>query len=215
MSSSSCPNFQLDQWYPATALTPAPPQLHQWLSDGGSLTARLVAHSQGQFAVQVLSQRWGRCHLSEANALGIAPRARVLVREVILRGKGQPWVYARSILPWQSLTGPLRRLRRFDAQPLGGWLFRQPSLQRHPMQASCFAPGDKRLGRALKEQLSEWPLTKPLWGRRSVFSVYGKPLLVGEVFLPDFVATLAPKDPPPQLELYVPSTSQEEDCHYA
>ncbi|MYM63824.1 chorismate lyase [Pseudomaricurvus sp. HS19] len=150
--------------------------LASWLQHPGSLTARLVAWSGGAFDVQLCSLRWGRAQADEARALGIDPRARVLIREVILRGHGQPWVWARSILPWRSLQGPMRCLSKLDNQPLGGWLFRQPGLERGPLQVARFnTPG------------GESPV---LWGRRSVFRAYHKPVLVAEVFLPEFVATL-------------------------
>ncbi|NHO68201.1 chorismate lyase [Aestuariicella hydrocarbonica] len=169
---------------PPTALTlKRHTPLLSWLQDPGSLTTRLQRHSQGTFSVQVLTQHWGRAEPSEAAALGIHPRARVLIREVILQGHGQPWVWARSILPQASLTGSLRCLRKLDNRPLGGWLFKQPGLQRDPLEVTCYAVADDRLPAALVND-------QALWGRRSVFYVHGKPLLVGEVFLPAFLQTL-------------------------
>lgn len=172
------------QWFPATALTlKKHSPLLSWLQDPGSLTAALQRHSHGEFSVQVLAQYWGRANFSEAQALGIKPRARVLVREVILSGQGRPWVWARSILPRQSLTGRLRKLSKLSNQPLGGWLFKQPNLQRDPLSVSCFAPGDTRLPNQVNSD-------EELWGRRSVFYVHQKPILVAEVFLTEFLTTL-------------------------
>jgi len=172
------------QWFPATALT-----LRQhlpvlsWLQDPGSLTAALQSHSEGQLNVTVLAQYWGRAEFSEAQALGIAPRADVLIREVILSGANQPWVWARSILPRRSLTGPLRQLSKLSNQPLGGWLFKQPNLRRDALEISRFGPADPRLPSIIETK-------GDLWGRRSVFYVNNKPILVAEVFLPEFLATL-------------------------
>lgn len=175
-------------WHPASSLMYGlkggrHTALLDWLQHPGSLTARLKAHSHGAFSVQVLTQHWGRAEPMEAVALGIAPHAQVLIREVILKGHNQPWVWARSLLPESSLTGSLRRLRKLDNQPLGGWLFKQPSLQRDPLEISCYGIGDTRLPAVFAP-------TQPLWGRRSVFYVQDKPILVGEVFLPDFVESL-------------------------
>lgn len=171
-------------WLPATALTLRQhTPLLDWLQHPGSLTSRLQAHSRGAFSVEVLTQHWGRAEPLEAVALGIKPQARVLIREVILKGHGKPWVWARSLLPERSLRGSLRRLRKLDNQPLGGWLFKQPSLQRGPLESTCYGSGDSRLPNALS-------VDQPLWGRRSVFYVHNKPILVGEVFLPDFLDTL-------------------------
>ena len=172
------------RWFPATALTLKQHEpVLDWLQDPGSLTAALQRHSDGQFAVQVLAQYWGRAEFSEAKALGISPRDEVLIREVILTGRGQPWVWARSILPRRSLSGPLRKLSKLSNQPLGGWLFKQPNLRRDPLEISRFAEDDPRLPKAVQTH-------RPLWGRRSVFYVHNKPILVGEVFLPEFLATL-------------------------
>ena len=171
-------------WLPATALTLGEHgPLLNWLQHPGSLTARLRAHCGGHFAVEVLNQYWGCARLDETQALGMPLRARVLIREVLLKGYGQPWVWARSILPERSLTGSLRYLRKLDNQPLGGWLFKQPTLERGPVNIRNFQPGDPALPPALQTDQS-------LWGRRSVFRLHGKPLLVGEVFLPQFLKTL-------------------------
>ncbi|WP_439134772.1 chorismate--pyruvate lyase family protein [Pseudomaricurvus sp.] len=188
-------------WHSATALTLSlqgqsqhvqskHSTLLDWLKHPGSLTARLQAHSQGAFSVEVLTQHWGRAEPMEARALGISPRARVLIREVILKGHNQPWVWARSLLPERSLTGSLRHLRKLNNQPLGGWLFKQPSLQRDPLEISCFGQGDSRLPAAVVQGCDAQLQNQTLWGRRSVFYVQNKPILVGEVFLPDFIDTL-------------------------
>lgn len=171
-------------WLPATALSMGHHgALLRWLQHPDSLTARLRAHCHGQFSVEVLDQYWGMARLDETQALNIPQRSRVLVREVLLKGYGQPWVWARSILPERSLTGTLRHLRKLSEQPLGGWLFRQQTLERGPVKIRAFLPGDP----VLPSQLG---IHQPLWGRRSVFRVHHKPLLVAEVFLPDFVKTL-------------------------
>ncbi len=169
--------------------------------DRGSLTARLQHHSGHHFRVQILAQRWGRASTDEARILRLSPRARVLIREVILLGRDQPWVWARSILPAASLTGSLRRLVHLDDRPLGGWLFRQPSLSRGPMQIACIDANTPLLPTQVRRDSSYFIDSAPvksascdlsLWGRRSVFYVKTKPLLVSEVFLPDFLATLSP-----------------------
>jgi len=149
------------------------------LLDKGSLTARLQAKSAGHFHVQLLRQFWHTASLSEARLLGIAPRAKVLVREVILHGNGQAWVFARSIFPHSSLQGSLRRMGKFDSRPLGAFLFSQTGMRRGPMEVSRFSGVGSTTG-----------TQDDVWGRRSVFYIDDKPLLVSEVFLPDFIASL-------------------------
>ena len=156
------------------------------LRETGSLTARLTALSGNRFRVQVLAQRWGRAEFSECLALGIDTRSAVLVREVILYGADQPWVYARSILPATSLKGPLLQLKQLNTRPLGGWLFSQPSMRREPMQFALIEPGAEGVSDTELPQ-TKGPKTQPVLGRRSVFYVYDKPILVAEMFLPQLV----------------------------
>ena len=158
-----------------------PPALRGWLLNSDSLTRRLQQASDGQLTVQVLNQSVQLPGLSECRALGLAPRRRALVREVVLSGRGSPWVYARSVLPLTTLSGPLRRLRHLDNRPLGELLFNDPTMTREPLEWACISAENST---ALAPQL---PLYRePVWGRRSVFRLAGKPLLVCEIFLPSF-----------------------------
>jgi chorismate--pyruvate lyase len=139
----------------------------------------LIKLSGGEFRVQVLQQIHARASHSEALALGIGFHELCLVREVILRGHDQSWVFARSVLPLSSLTGSLRHLRKQGTRPLGAFLFRQPHLKRSPIALSLISRHHAYLPEALMGNT-------PAWGRRSIFSIADKPLLVSEVFLPDF-----------------------------
>lgn len=169
-----------------TSLQP-PPHWRPWLLDTGSLTSQLIAASAGHFRVQILSQTLARGLLSERQMLAMPQRSLALVREVLLWGKEQPWVFARSVLPLRSLTGPQRRWRHLDERPLGALLFTQANMRRGPIQVGRFGKGSLELPQPCGRN------HKTLWGRRSVFYIDGKPLLVGEVFLPDFCPYNAPR----------------------
>jgi chorismate--pyruvate lyase len=153
-----------------------PIALQRWLLNDGSLTARLLVLFNGDLKVEIISQYWGSPRTDEALAMAIAPRARVLIREVILHGGGQACIYARSILPCKSLTGSMRAMRKLDNRPLGAWLFSQPNMRRGPLTVASFQNNVIELP-ALVQQ------NHPLWGRRSVFYIEDKPLLVSEIFL--------------------------------
>src|SRR5690606_34823407 len=129
------------RWRPRAELRPRqlPAALRDDLLDSGSLTARLIARSRGQFQVRILAQRWSLPYLSERRLLAMGEREWGLVREVLLCGGGQPWVFARSVMPARSLTGDLRRLRRLDARPLGHLLFTYPGMTRSGYQL-CRTP---------------------------------------------------------------------------
>lgn len=160
--------------------------LVEWLTNPESLTAALVAKSQGQFQVRVLRQCLAVPKLHERKILGMKRPARALIREVILMGQGEPWVFARSVLPLSSLTGRLRHLRKQGTRPLGAFLFSQPNLARGPLTIAAISANQAYL----PELLYGANPAALLWGRRSVFSVDAKPLLVSEVFLPQFCARL-------------------------
>jgi chorismate--pyruvate lyase len=162
-----------------------PRALHSWLDDSGSLTARLIALSSGQFHVEVLKQSIALPARDEQQILHMSRPTLALIREVILCGHNQPWVFARSVLPLSSLTGELRHLRKQRNRPLGAFLFSQPQLTRSPIAVTAFNADDVYVPTAIAHQ-------HPLWGRRSVFALRGKPLLVSEVFLPALCDQLIP-----------------------
>lgn len=157
-----------------------PQQWRGWLSDTGSLTRRLLDASDGNLSVQILRQELQRPRLSERQALGLPPRHLALIREVVLLGNGQPWVYARSIIPLTTLTGRLRKLRHLDNRPLGALLFQDPTMTREPVEIACHTLASVQLPEAIAD------IRASMWGRRSVFRLDNKPLLVSEIFLPDF-----------------------------
>jgi len=157
-----------------------PGSLRHWLLDRGSLTQRLIIASGNRFRVEVIKQRWEVPRLSESSFLNLGHRQLALVREVILYGADTPWVYARSILPMSSLTGRLRKLRHLDNRPLGALLFADPNMVRGNMEVACFYPQNTKF----PDQLEA--IKKPVWGRRSLFYLDSKPLLVSEIFLPGF-----------------------------
>lgn len=156
-----------------------------WLLDEGSLTARLIEHSERAFDVELLQQGWGEGFVGEYRLLNSPLRQKMLVREVILRGAGRPWVFARSLVPVTSLQGRLKALKQLDNRPLGALLFQDPHMARGPIQVAEILPEH---GYLHPQAQSVQPT--PLWGRRSVFYLDQQPLLVSEVFLPEFLSTL-------------------------
>lgn len=155
---------------------------YNWLFDRGSLTARLIAASENQFSVDVLRQYEAVPNASEAAALKIPTNTPVFIRQVTLSGKGKPWVFARSVLPLSTLTGRLTSLRRLESQPLGALLFNDPSMTRAPVEISYSYAS----ALAVPDIVCDGDIF--LWGRRSVFCLDQKPLLVSEMFLPGFGA---------------------------
>ncbi|MDC1101750.1 chorismate lyase [Pseudomonadales bacterium] len=174
--------LEIIDWQPAHGgiLVQMPENLGPWLIDEGSLTRKLVALSKDQLEVQVLRQEVATPGAAEANALKMTQQTPVMIREVVLKGRGRPWIFARSILPMTTMTGRLAGLRTLSNQPLGELLFQDPSMTREPLEAACLP------ARILSVPAALAAGDEPLWARRSVFFLDQKPLLVSEVFLSEF-----------------------------
>jgi len=170
--------------------------LKDWLLDEGSLTARLKNHCD-HFQVRVIGEQQQPCSAAEACDL-IKVGEPILVREVLLYCDNVPQVFARSLLPLASLTGEEQILANLGEQPLGQVLFNNPSLQRLRLELSSFENDSNVVALASKlavQHASNSALVKAsiipkqkLWGRRSIFMLENKPLMVAEVFLPDAFA---------------------------
>lgn len=158
--------------------------LKSWLLDPNSLTARLKSHCH-QFRVELLGQRIEICQENESVAL-ISSGEKVLVREVLLFCDEKPQVFARSLLPLSSLTGAEQALANLGTQSLGQVLFNNPSLERQTIEVAEFNAVSSvgKLAKHLQLSSSYLPLPENLWGRRSIFVLESKPLMVAEVFLP-------------------------------
>ena len=170
-------------WYEQSHLlrTRVPADRLVWLLDTESLTHRVRQACGGRFRVRVLSQGWGRPLRSEARVLQLRGGERCLVREVQLLCDERPWVFARTIIPATTLSGPQLRLARLGSRPLGAVLFADPSMRRGAVQIAAITDRHGMFARATRE-LKQRPAQ--IWGRRSVFRVGDKPLLVSEIFLP-------------------------------
>jgi chorismate--pyruvate lyase len=179
VTAHATPARDLPHWY-------YPEELHGsllapvrgWLLDDGSLTQHLI-DSGRQFSLTRLAQDWSRPTPSERQLLGMEERERALVRQVALRLDGDAVVFARSVFPARSLSGPLLRLRRLANQSLGSFLFSQAGMRRSPFQLALLRGDSSYLPPVLWQP-------GPVWARRSCFRVAGKALLVSEVFLHGF-----------------------------
>ena len=170
-------------WHVATRLhrREVPEPVLRWLLDRASLTRRIQSACPGCFRVEVLFQGWVRPQHNETRELDMRTASSGFVREVHLLCDGRPWVFARTVIPRATLTGSRRRLTRLKSRPLGALLFADPSMQRGPVEIARLSPCDKLYPAAIRH-LTLRPET--IWGRRSLFRLGGKPLLVSEIFLP-------------------------------
>lgn len=156
-----------------------PPGNRPWLTDDGSLTARLVGLNRGRFRVERLFQGWEVPLPSEQRLLDVPARQIAIIREVALWLGDSPVVFARSVFPVTSLGGGLAHLRRLQNKSLGAILFQHPGMQRSPFELTNMRGDSDYLPAQLRQG-------DPAWGRRSRFDIENKPLMVSEVFLQAF-----------------------------
>ena len=157
------------------------PVVISWLNDQGSLTKRLMDYCPGKFSVRVLSQQWIKPQAEEARLLAVPRHQQALLRQVQLLCNDTVCVYARSIIPLATLKGKHQRLKRLANKPLGGYLFAQPNLKRSNQHIARIIRKDPLFEIALPNAEQN---CNQLWGRRSLFSMGKKSLLVSEFFLP-------------------------------
>jgi len=152
-----------------------------WLYDESSLTAKIIDACNGRFRVKVLSEERTTPTPDEIQVLGLRLRSHAIIRQVLLFCDDTPWVYARSVIPMTTLIGPLRRLSKLGNKPLGAILFSNKQIIRSHMEITRLKP---------EHPCYNWPGhsgNELIPGLRSIFSLYKKPVLVSEFFLPEIV----------------------------
>ena len=154
-----------------------PDEIHAWLFDPASLTARLKQKCVNNFRVEVLSQDMQKPRLDEFRVLGMETGSYALIRQVRLCCDEACWVFARTVIPFTTLKGKQRLYANLGARPLGAMLFADRTMQRDEVMVTSLTGGQLPDGLGLGADDN-------VWGRRSVFRVGGKPLLVSEYFLP-------------------------------
>nr|WP_152736640.1 MULTISPECIES: chorismate lyase [Pseudomonas] len=162
-------------WLTQSRLTTPPdaPTL-DWLFDEGSLTRRLTALSDNAFSVTPLFEGWQPLRDDECAALELPGESLGWVREVYLRGHGQPWVFARSVAAQSALREGGLNMDELGSRSLGELLFCDQAFERQAIEV-CHYPAP---------WLPPEHRADHLWGRRSRFNRGPLSLLVAEIFLP-------------------------------
>lgn len=149
--------------------------LREWITDRGSLTARIVGNF-ADFNLVRLGQQLVVPLSDERRALGLRRGELAVVREVVLRSGTTPLVFAHTVVNPRDLAGAWRGLSRLGSRPLAEMLFQDPLVSRMPIEYRKLRKGHALLRRG--------GIRSDAWARRSVFLKYGQPLMVTEVFLP-------------------------------
>ena len=154
------------------------PYLKNWLLDTGSLTERLQSQCTS-FHLTIIGQQ--QSHITPEEFQRVRAPQQLFnpkewqVREVILWGDNQPWVFARSIIPQRLCESDFINL---NTKPLGQLIFNDKRFERMPFEVTNMCPS-----KTFQAQL-HLSTEMDLWGRRSVFNFENLKMSVSEVFLP-------------------------------
>lgn len=177
-------------WHGHVLAVNAPQPLRHWLTGGGSLTAKLKAHSE-TFRVQRLHQKTAICLRDEAAAIGLHRPGRVWEREVLLRCDNTPVVFAHTVVPMSADASDWPLFSALGERSLGTTLFGDPMVRRGELEFARLRashPLVQRARAALERNGIAPPDEQLLYARRCLYKRREGTLLVTEVFLPQVLA---------------------------
>ncbi|NOT11135.1 MAG: chorismate lyase [Methylococcaceae bacterium] len=157
-----------------------PENVQSWTYEAGSLTQRLRDYYGNAVSVKILFHQWRIPFLSERRLLRVHEQHYCLTREVLLHAEGTPLLVARTIIPAKTVKGVHRNLSHLGNRPLGEVIFSYPKLERLEMDVALVEPS--AWSRAAIETAA---INQPTWGRRTVYAIVHRQMLVSEFFLPD------------------------------
>ncbi|MDD5319689.1 MAG: chorismate lyase [Methylococcales bacterium] len=157
-----------------------PDNVQSWTYESGSLTQRLRSYYGDAIAVKILLQRWHKPFLTERRLLKLPEYQYSLIREVLLYADGKLLILARTIIPAATIKAAKNNLSHLGNRPLGEIIFSYPNLERMTMDITLINPSTWT-----QPALAEAAIDQPIWGRRTVYAIAHKQLLVSEFFLPE------------------------------
>jgi chorismate lyase len=160
-----------------------PASVASWVFEPGSLTRRLRGYYGNSVKVNVIYQRQLTPFLSESRILNQPNHRFCLTREVLLHADNIPLILARTIIPEQTVRSAHRNLSHLGSRPLGEVIFSYPGLERLQLQVTIV---DQAFWTTQALKLGD--IKEPVWGRRTIYAIKQKPLLVNEFFLPGALA---------------------------
>ncbi len=153
------------------------------LLNTGSLIKYLEYSSSNKISLRIEAQSWKKPHPDESRLLAIRISGYSLIREIFLSCNNQPWVYARTIIPARTLLGA-KKLAYWGKQPLGNYLFSNKLIYRGNIEIAGVKTSNIPYEPIYNLVIDEDNL---LWGRRSIFYIRNKPLLLIEFLLPEAI----------------------------
>jgi len=156
-----------------------PENVQSWVYEAGSLTQRLRDYYGAAVGVKILRQHWSTPFLSERRLLKLHENKYSLIREVLLHADGKPLILARTIIPAKTIKAAKRNLAHLGNRPLGEVIFAYPKLERIEMDVTLIE--QKTWNPAA---LAQAKINQAIWGRRTVYAIAHRQMLVSEFFLP-------------------------------
>lgn len=140
-----------------------------WLSEQNSLSVLLKSQCES-LVVELLENKWITDSQLQADETLLLPEdEQYLIRKVILKGDGKPWVFGYSVIPHTTAFSQHYDLSAIGELPLGETIFSANKVKRDSLMMSKIIDEDG----------------DTLYLRRSRLWMDGQPLLVTELFLPD------------------------------
>ncbi|HEV7815229.1 MAG TPA: chorismate lyase [Janthinobacterium sp.] len=171
------------QWFQHVNAVNAPSGLRRWLAGGGSLTAKLKAHSLA-FRVERLHQETAICLPDEAAAIGLHRPGRVWEREVLLKCDERAVVFAHTVVPMAATAADWPLFSALGNRSLGSTLFGDPQVRRGVLEYARIRSGHPLMRRASLALGLDGHEETILYARRCLYRRHQGVLLVTEVFLP-------------------------------
>ena len=138
-------------------------EILSWLNEPGSITSRIKSFSD--FKLELLRDGPGEVDAADDDLI-IANYKENNIREVLLYSDEEPLIYAKSIIPLETIRLGLGVLGNLKENPLGDILFSNPEIKKEYMLFSKF-------------ELNK----KIFYGRKGIYTVRGFPFSVCEIFL--------------------------------
>ena len=138
-------------------------EILSWLNESGSITSRIKSFSD--FKLKLLRDSPGEVDAA-VDDLIISNYKENNIREVLLYSDEEPLIYAKSIIPLETIRLGLGVLGNLKENPLGDILFSNPEIKKEYMLFSKFE-SNKRI----------------FYGRKGIYTVRGFPFSVCEIFL--------------------------------
>ena len=138
-------------------------EILSWLNEPGSITSRIKSFSD--FKLKLLRDGPGEVDASEDDLI-ISNYRENNIREVLLYSNEEPLIYAKSVIPLETIRLGLGILGNLKENPLGDILFSNPEIKKKYMLFAKFESNKKIF-----------------YGRKGIYTVKGFPFSVCEIFL--------------------------------